>query len=167
LSSGTVLEGDYSDSEFDDELPSSAPHVDLEQVVEAINDLVGADYSAKYCVSTSIKYNAEEYAPLTSKKDSKQTRSDSKHFDRSKGYGGKRFSQAVFGFKNLLLPCAKLRKGGWFSSRQPSFPVVREYDGVGWRRRGSLHLAVSEDRRKGLTKPPGLLQPPAPRSSRS
>jgi hypothetical protein len=42
-----VLEGHYSPSGFDDEQPSAAPHVDLEQVVDAINDLEGADYSAK------------------------------------------------------------------------------------------------------------------------
>jgi hypothetical protein len=50
-----MLEGDYSASEFDGELPSAPPHVDLEQeqAVEAINDLVGADYSAKYAPLTS------------------------------------------------------------------------------------------------------------------
>ena len=42
------LEGDYSPSEFDDEQSSAASHVDLEQVLKAISDLVGADYSAKY-----------------------------------------------------------------------------------------------------------------------
>jgi hypothetical protein len=50
-----MLEGDYSDSEFDDELPSPAPHVDRDQVVEAINDRLGADCSEKYCLSTSIE----------------------------------------------------------------------------------------------------------------
>jgi hypothetical protein len=45
--------------EFDDEQSSAASHVDLEQVVKAISDLVGADYSAKYSVSGFIEYNAE------------------------------------------------------------------------------------------------------------
>jgi hypothetical protein len=105
-------EGDYSPSEFDDEQPSAVPHVDLEQVVEVINDLLGADYSAKYCVSSFIKYNAEKYAPATSMKDKGQTRSDSKQFDKSKGYGSNHFCQAVFGFAKSITPSAKLRKGG-------------------------------------------------------
>jgi hypothetical protein len=42
---------------------------------------------------------------LTSKKDSKQTRTDSKKFDRSKGYS-KQFSQAVFGFARSIIPSA-------------------------------------------------------------
>jgi hypothetical protein len=58
-----MLEGDYSSSESDDEQSSAASHVDLEQVVKAIIDLVGDDYSAKYSVSSSIEYNAEEYVP--------------------------------------------------------------------------------------------------------
>jgi hypothetical protein len=32
-----MLEGDYIPSDYDDEQPSAAPHVDLEQVVVAIN----------------------------------------------------------------------------------------------------------------------------------
>ena len=56
-----MLEGDYSSSESDDKQSSAASHVDLEQVVEAINDLVGARYSAKYSVSGFIEYNAEQY----------------------------------------------------------------------------------------------------------
>jgi hypothetical protein len=42
-----MLDGDYSSSESDDEHSSAASDVDLEQVVEAISDLVGAGYSAK------------------------------------------------------------------------------------------------------------------------
>jgi hypothetical protein len=61
-----MLEGDYSPSEFDDEQPSAASHVDLEQVVEVISDLVGADYSAKYLVSSFIEYNDEQYVPSPS-----------------------------------------------------------------------------------------------------
>jgi hypothetical protein len=72
-------------------------HVDLEleQVLKAISDLVGARarYSAKYSVSGFIEYNAEQHAchvPLTSMGEKQQTRSDKKHFDKSKGYCGKR-----------------------------------------------------------------------------
>jgi hypothetical protein len=80
-------EGDYSPSEFDDEQPSAASHVDLEQVVEAISDLVGADYSAKYSVGSSIEYNAEQYVPSSSFKErTGLSRSDSKKFDKSKGH---------------------------------------------------------------------------------
>jgi hypothetical protein len=61
-----MLEGDYS-SDSDDEQPSAAPHVDREQVVGAINDLLGADYSEKYHLSTFIKYNLEKYTPLKSR----------------------------------------------------------------------------------------------------
>ena len=79
-----MLDGDSSSSESDDKQSSAASHVDLEQVVEAINDLVGARYSAKYSVSDFTQYNAEEYAPLTSMDEKQQTRSDNKHFDKSK-----------------------------------------------------------------------------------
>jgi hypothetical protein len=48
-----------------DTQPSTASHVDLEQVVKAISEFVGADYSAKYEVGSSIEYNTEKYAPLT------------------------------------------------------------------------------------------------------
>jgi hypothetical protein len=105
-------EGDYSPSEFDDEQPSAASHVDLEQVVEVISDLVGADYSAKYSVGSSIEYNAEQYVPSSSFKErTGLSRSDSKKFDKSKGHGGKRFCQAAFGFEKSIIPSAKLRKG--------------------------------------------------------
>jgi hypothetical protein len=87
-----MLEGDYSPSEFDDEQPSAASHVDLEQVVKAISDLVGADYSAKYSVSGFIEYNAEQYVPSSSMKERGSTRSDRKHFGRSKGHSGKRLT---------------------------------------------------------------------------
>ena len=106
-----MLEGDYS-SESDDTQSGAASHVDLEQVVKAISEFVGADYSAKYSVSSFIEYNTEEYAPSSSMKGKGASRSDKKYFDKSKGYGGKRFSQAVFGFKKSLIPSAKLRKGG-------------------------------------------------------
>jgi hypothetical protein len=98
-----MLDGDYSDLEA----PSAAPppHVDPEQVVEAINERLGADYSGKFCLSAFIQYNATKFAPLTSKKGSKQTRTDSKKFDRSKGYS-KQFSQAVFGFARSIIPSA-------------------------------------------------------------
>jgi hypothetical protein len=78
--------------------------------VEAINDHLGADYSEKYRLSACIEYNAEKCAPNTTIH--AMSRSDGKHFDRSKGYGGKRFSQAVFGFSKSLLASAKLRQGG-------------------------------------------------------
>jgi hypothetical protein len=86
-----MLDGDYSssESESDDKQSSAASHVDLEQVVEAISDLVGPDYSAKYSVNSFIEYNTEDYVPSSSMKETKQARSDKKHFDRSKGYGGK------------------------------------------------------------------------------
>jgi hypothetical protein len=108
-----MLEGDYSPSEFDDEQPSAASHVDLEQVVEAISDLVGADYGAKYSVSSFIEYNAEQYVPSSSFKERTGlliSRSDGKKFDKSKGYGGRRFCQAVFGFEKSIIPSAKLRR---------------------------------------------------------
>jgi hypothetical protein len=56
-----MLDGDCSSSESDDEHSSAASDVDLEQVVKAISDLVGADDSAKYSVSSFIEYNTEEY----------------------------------------------------------------------------------------------------------
>jgi hypothetical protein len=102
-----VLEGDYSPSESDDTQSGAASNVNLEQVVEAINDLVGARYSTKYSVSGFSEYNTEEYAPQNSMDEKQQIRSDNKLFDRSKGYCGKRFSQAVFGFKKSLIPSAK------------------------------------------------------------
>jgi hypothetical protein len=82
-----MLEGDYSPSDSGDEQPSAAPapHVDLEQVVGAINDHLGAHYSEKHRLSRFIKYNGEKYTPQKSQKDQHQTRSDSKKFDRSKG----------------------------------------------------------------------------------
>jgi hypothetical protein len=52
-----MLEGDYSSSDSEGEQPSAAPHVDREKVVGAINDHLGADYSEKYHLSTSIYYN--------------------------------------------------------------------------------------------------------------
>jgi hypothetical protein len=65
-----------------------------EQVVKAISEFAGAGYySAKYPVSSSIEYNTEKYAPSSSRKETRNTRSDKKHFDRSKGHGGRRFSQ--------------------------------------------------------------------------
>jgi hypothetical protein len=127
-----MLEGDYSsESEPDDTQPGAASHVDLEQVVEAINDLAGARYSAKYSVSGFIEYNAEQYVPLTSMEEKQQTRSDKKLFDKSKGYGGKRFSQAVFGFKKSLIPSAKLRKGGSRVDRHlfPLFAITTGWAG--------------------------------------
>ena len=105
-----MLDGDYSSSESDDKQPSAASHVDLEQVVKAISDLVGPDYSAKYSVSSSIEYNTEQHVPLTSMEEKQQTRSDNTHFDKSKEYGGKRFCQAVFGFEKSIIPSAKLTK---------------------------------------------------------
>ena len=64
-----MLEGDYS-SESDDTQSGAASHVDLEQAVKAISEFVGADYSAKYSVSSfvRIEYNTEEYAPSSSMK---------------------------------------------------------------------------------------------------
>jgi hypothetical protein len=106
-----MLDGDYSSSESDDEHSSAASDVDLEQVVEAISDLVDAGYSAKYSVSGFIEYNTEQYVPSSSMKEKGATRSDKKHFDVSKGHCGKRFSQAIFGFEKSLIPSAKLHKG--------------------------------------------------------
>jgi hypothetical protein len=54
-----MLDGDYSSSESDDKQSSAASHVDLEQVVKAISDFVGPDYSAKYSVRSFIEYNTE------------------------------------------------------------------------------------------------------------
>ena len=143
-----MLEGDYSPSESDDTQPGAASNVDvdLEQVVEAINDLVGARYSTKYSVSGFSEYNTEEYAPQTSMDEKQQIRSDKKLFDRSKGYGGKRFSQAVFGFKKSLIPSAKLRKGGARVDNHlfPLFAIT-----TGWKRRDDLLLAVLAARCKG------------------
>jgi hypothetical protein len=106
-----MLDGDYSSSESDDKQSSAASHVDLEQVVKAISEFLDADYSTKYTVSGFSEINTEKYAP-SSMKGKGASRSDKKLFDKSKGYGGKRFSQAVFGFKKSLIPSAKLRKGG-------------------------------------------------------
>ena len=52
-----MLAGDDSG----DEEPSAAPHVDLDKVVEAINEKLGAHYSEKYRLSRFIKYNGERY----------------------------------------------------------------------------------------------------------
>jgi hypothetical protein len=144
-------EGDYSPSEFDDEQPSAVPHVDLEQVVEVINDLLGADYSAKYCVSSFIKYNAEKYAPATSMKDKGQTRSDSKQFDKSKGYGSNHFCQAVFGFAKSITPTVPNSVRVVLGSRATFSRCSRSRrDGLEeTNEERSLHLAVLAESRKG------------------
>jgi hypothetical protein len=152
-----MLEGDYSSSESDDKQPSAASHVDLEQVVKAISDLVGADYSAKYSVSSFIEYNTEEYVPSSSMKETKQTRSDKKHFDRSKGYGGKRFSQAVFGFEKSIIPSAKLRKGG-SRVNSPLFPLFAITTGWAGKDERTCKVRFWHVDASGLMKPPGVLK---------
>lgn len=148
-----MLDGDYSPSESDDKQSSAASHVDLELVVKAISEFLDADYSAKYSVSGFIQYNAEKYAPSSSMDEKQQSRSDKKHFDKRKGFCGKRFSQAVFGFEKSLIPSAKLHKGrGQRKSGSigghllPLFAIT-----TGW---------AGEDERTCILRANGLMKPP-------
>jgi hypothetical protein len=128
--------------------------------VKAISDLVGADYSAKYSVSSfvRIEYNTEEYAPSSSMKGKGASMSDKKYFDKSKGYSGKRFSQAVFGFKKSIIPSAKLRKGGARVNSHlfPLFAITT----TGWAGKDEMTciLRFWQAASRGLMKPPGVLK---------
>jgi hypothetical protein len=136
-----MLAGDDSG----DEEPSAAPHVDLDKVVEAINEKLGAHYSEKYRLSRFIKYNGERYTPQTSSKDQHKTRSDNKKFDRSKG-SCKQFCQAVFNFPTSINPSANYHGKGGGKGQQTSSFVVRDHDGkfqFPGKRQGSMFLAVS------------------------
>jgi hypothetical protein len=128
--------------------------------VKAISEFVGADYSAKYSVSSFIEYNTEQYVPLTSRTSMEgkgQTRDDKKYFVKSKGYGGKRFSQAVFGFKKSPTPSAKLRKGG---SRVNShlFPLFAITTGWAGKDEMTCILRFWQRDARGLMKPPDVLK---------
>jgi hypothetical protein len=127
------------------------PHVDLEQVVGAINDHLGAHYSS------FTKYNREKYTPLKSQKDQDQTRSDSKKFARSKGHC-KQFSQAAFGFPKSRIPSAKLHKGG---ARVNShiFPLFAVTTGWAGGDEVACILRFWSPKAAGFVKPPDLLQP--------
>jgi hypothetical protein len=74
------------DLDSGDEESSAAPHVDLDKVVGAINDELGAGYSGKYTLGSFVKYNGQKYTPRKREIVGNETRPDGMVFDRSKGH---------------------------------------------------------------------------------